>query len=327
MNPTRRHVMAFAGAAGAAFAAPAIAQSAWPNKPVRFVVPFPPGQAADIFARLMAEKLSEKWKQQVIVENKAGGSGIPATEYGKMAAPDGYTLMVVSSGTFGVNPSLYPDLPYKPLTDFLPISNIFLVPLVIVAHPSLPVNTLAELIALAKKEPGQLSYASAGPGTSQHLSMELFKLKAGIDIVHIPYKGSGPAMADLLGGHVKLMMDSTASALNAIKDGRIKALAVTTSRPAPPPLDKIPLIAATIPGFNAAGWSGLAAPARTPLEIVAKVSRDMQTLLNDDAVIRQIEQRAALPAPGTPIQFAEFIKNEIDTWGAVVKATGTKPGT
>lgn len=326
MNPTRRHVMALAGAVGATVAAPAIGQSAWPSKPVRFVVPFPPGQAADIFARLMAEKLSEKWKQQVIVENKAGGSGIPATEYGKMAAPDGYTLMVVSSGTFGVNPSLYPDLPYKPLTDFLPISNIFLVPLVIVAHPSLPVNTLAELIALAKKEPGKLSYASAGPGTSQHLSMELFKLKAGVDIVHIPYKGSGPAMADLLGGHVKLMMDSTASALNHIKDGRIKALAVTTSRPAPPPLDKIPLIAATIPGFNSAGWSGLAAPARTPLEIVAKVSRDMQTLLTDEAVVKQIEQRAALPAPGTPIQFAEFIKNEIDTWGAVVKATGTKPG-
>ncbi|WP_425066499.1 Bug family tripartite tricarboxylate transporter substrate binding protein [Reyranella sp.] len=326
MNPTRRHVMALAGAAGAALAGPAIAQSAWPNKPVRFIVPFPPGQAADIFARLMAEKLSEKWKQQVIVDNKAGGSGIPATEYGKMAAPDGYTLMVVSSGTFGVNPSLYPDLPYKPLTDFLPISNIFLVPLVIVAHPSLPVNTLPELIALAKKEPGQLSYASAGPGTSQHLAMELFKLKAGVDIVHIPYKGSGPAMADLLGGHVKLMMDSTASALNAIKDGRIKAIAVTTTRPAPPPLDKIPLIAATIPGFNAAGWSGLAAPARTPLEIVAKVSRDIQTLLNDEAVIKQIEQRAALPAPGTPIQFAEFIKNEIDTWGEVVKATGTKPG-
>ena len=325
-NPTRRRALALGGAAGALLAAPAVAQAAWPSKPVRFIVPFPPGQAADIFARLVAEKLTDVWKQQVIVENKGGGSGIPATEYGKAAAPDGYTLMVVSSGTFGVNPSLFPDLPYKPLTDFLPISNIVLVPLVIVAHPSLPVNTLPELIALAKKEPGQLSYASAGPGTSQHLAMELFKLKAGVDIVHIPYKGSGPAMADLLGGHVKLMMDSTASALSAIKDGRIKAIAVTTTRPAPPPLDKIPLIAATIPGFNAAGWSGLAAPARTPLEIVAKVSRDIQTLLNDEAVIKQIEQRAALPAPGTPIQFAEFIKNEIDTWGEVVKATGTKPG-
>ena len=327
---TRRGAMALAGAAGAALAvpaAPAIAQAPWPSKPVKFVVPFPPGQAADIFARMMAEKLTDMWKQQVIVENKGGGSGIPATESVKIAPPDGYTLMVVSSGTFGVNPSLFPDLPYKPLTDFLPISNIFLVPLVIVAHPSLPVNSLAELIALAKKEPGQLSYASAGPGTSQHLSMELFKLKAGLDIVHIPYKGSGPAMADLLGGHVKLMMDSTAAALNHIRDGRIKALAVTTAKPAPAPLDKIPTIAATIPGFNAAGWSGLAAPARTPLEIVAKVNKDMQTLLNDEAVIKQIEARAAMPAPGTPIQFAEFIKNEIDTWGGVVRATGTKPGT
>jgi tripartite-type tricarboxylate transporter receptor subunit TctC len=308
-------------------AAPALAQAPWPNKPVRFIVPFPPGQAADIFARLMAEKLTEVWKQQVIVENKAGGSGIPATEYGKAAAPDGYTLMVVSSGTFAVNPSLFPDLPYKPLVDFLPISNIFLVPLVIVAHPSFPANTLAELVELARKDPGTYSYASAGPGTAQHLSMELFKLRAKLDIVHVPYKGSGPAMADLLGGHVKLMMDSAASALAAIVDGRIKAFAATTARRAAAPLDNIPPIADTLPGFDAAGWSGLAAPARTPLEIVAKVNRDLQALLKDPAVVRQIEQRAGMPAAGSPIQFAEFIKKEIDTWGEVVRATGTKPGT
>jgi len=316
-----------AGAAGATLAAPSLAQAPWPNKPVRFIVPFPPGQAADIFARLMAEKLTEVWKQQVIVENKAGGSGIPATEYGKAAAPDGYTLMVVSSGTFGVNPSLFPDLPYKPLVDFLPISNIFLVPLVIVAHPTFPAGTLAELVELARKDPGKYSYASAGPGTAQHLSMELFKLRAKLDIVHVPYKGSGPAMADLLGGHVKLMMDSAASALGAIVDGRIKALAITTARRAAPPLDNIPPIADTLPGFDAAGWSGLAAPARTPLEIVAKVNRDVNTLLQDPAVVREIERRAAMPAPGSPIQFAEFIKKEIDTWGEVVRATGTKPGT
>src|SRR3990167_9556409 len=301
-NPTRRRALARAGPAGALLAAPAVGQTPWPNRTVRFIVPFPPGQAADIFARLMAEKLTEVWKQQVIVENKAGGSGIPATEYGKAAAPDGYTLMVVSSGTFGVNPSLFPKLPYRPLVDFLPISNIFLVPLVIVAHQTFPADTLAELIALAKREPGKLSYASAGPGTAQHLSMELFKLKAGLDIVHVPYKGSGPAMADLLGGHVKLMMDSTAAALNHIKDGRIKALAVTTARRAAPPLDGIPPIADTIPDFNAAGWSGLAAPARTPLQIVARVNKDIQALLLDPAVIRQIEQRAAMPAPGSPIQ-------------------------
>jgi tripartite-type tricarboxylate transporter receptor subunit TctC len=326
-NPTRRQAMRLAGVAGAALAAPALAQAPWPTKPVRFVVPFPPGQAADIFARLIAEKLTDVWKQQVVVENKAGGSGIPATEYGKNAAPDGYTLMIVSSGTFGVNPSLYPDLPYRPLVDFLPITNIFLVPLVIVANPSFQANTLGELIELARKEPGQLSYASAGPGTSQHLSMELFKMRAKLDIVHIPYKGSGPAMADLLGGHVKLMMDSTAAALGAITDKRIKALALTTARRAAPPLDFIPPIADTLPGFDAAGWSGLAAPARTPLEIVAKVNRDVNTLLQDPAVVREIERRAGMPAPGSPIQFAEFIKKEIDTWGEVVRATGTKPGT
>ena len=329
-HPTRRRAIALAGATGMAWASPAVvtqarADSSWPAKPVHFIVPFPPGQASDIFARLMAEKLTDVWKQQVIVENKAGGSGIPATEYGKAAAPDGYTLMVASSGTFGINPSLYPDLPYRPLVDFLPISNIFLVPLAIVAHPSFPATTLAELIALAKKEPGKLSYASAGPGTSQHLAMELFKLRAKVDIEHIPYKGSGPAMNDLLGGHVQLMMDSTAAALQPIQDKRIRALAVTPARRAAAPLDNSPTIAETIPGFNAAGWSGLAAPAHTPLEIVAKVNRDIQVLLQDSAIIRQIEQRAAMPAPGSPIQFAEFIKTEIDTWAEVVKATGTKP--
>jgi tripartite-type tricarboxylate transporter receptor subunit TctC len=322
---TRRRALALALAAPF-IATRAHAQAPWPSKPVRFIVPFPPGQAADIFARLMAERLTDVWKQQVVVENKAGGSGIPATETGKAAAPDGYTVMVVSSGTFGVNPSLYPNLPYKPLVDFKPISNIFLVPLVIVAHPEFPAKTLGELIALARKEPGKLSYASAGPGTSQHLSMELFKLRAKLDIVHIPYKGSGPAMADLLGGHVKLMMDSTASSLNAIRDGRIRALAVTTGRRAPAPLDAIPTIAETIPGFDAAGWSGLAAPVHTPAAIVEKISADVQALLRDPAVIRQIEERAGIPAPGTPADFSAFIAREIETWGEVVKATGTKPG-
>jgi tripartite-type tricarboxylate transporter receptor subunit TctC len=325
-NPTRRQAMRLAGVAGAALAAPALAQVPWPNKPVRFVVPFPPGQAADIFARLMAEKLTDMWKQQVVVENKAGGSGIPATEYGKNAAPDGYTLMIVSSGTFGVNPSLYPDLPYKPLVDFLPITNIFLVPLVIVAHPSFQANTLDELIELARKEPGQLSYASAGPGTSQHLSMELFKMRAKLDIVHIPYKGSGPAMADLLGGHVKLMMDSTASSLSAIRDGRIKALGVTTARRAPL-LDNVPPIGETVPGYDSAGWSGLVAPAKTPDEIVNKVNADLVALMRDPAVLRQFEERATLAAPMTPAEFAAFIEKDMKTWAEVVKATGTKPGT
>lgn len=322
---TRRQLVAM-GLAAPFIAATARGQSAWPTKPVRIIVPFPPGQAADIFARLLAERLTETWKQQVIVENKAGGGGIPGTEAGKMAAPDGYTLMVVTSGTFGVNPGLYPDLPYKPLVDFKPITNIIVAPLVVVAHPTFPANTIAELIEMARKEPGKISYASAGPGTAQHLSMELLKLKAKIDIEHVPYKGSGPAMADLLGGHVKLMMDSTASSLNAIRDGRIKALGVTTAKRAPPPLDKIPTIAETVPGYASAGWSGLAAPAKVPQEIVDKVNADTTALLRDPAIVRQIEERASISDPGTPAEFAAFIARDMATWAEVIKATGLKPG-
>jgi tripartite-type tricarboxylate transporter receptor subunit TctC len=322
---TRRQALAF-GLSASLLPGVVRAQAGWPAKPVRIIVPFPPGQAADIFARLLADKLTETWKQQVIVDNKGGGGGIPGTETGKAAAPDGYTLMVVTSGTFGVNPSLYTDLPYKPLVDFKPIARFIAGPLVIVAHPSFPANSLAELIALAKKEPGKLSYASAGPGTAQHLSMELFKLRAGLDIEHIPYKGSGPAMSDLLGGHVKLMMDSTASSLTPIRDGRIKAFAVTTARRAPAPLDNIPSIAETVPGYDSAGWVGLAGPAKIPDEIVVKVNADVNALLRDPAIARQFEERASVPTPMTPADFAAFIDKDMATWAEVVKATGAKPG-
>jgi tripartite-type tricarboxylate transporter receptor subunit TctC len=318
---TRRAVLAL----GLAAPLVARAQPAWPTKTVRFIVPFPPGQAADIFARLMAEKLTEIWKQQVVVDNKGGGGGIPGVEAGRMAAPDGYTFLIATSGTFGVNPSLYPDLPYKPLIDFKPITNIIKGPLVIVAHPSFPASTVAELIELARKEPGKHSYASAGPGTAQHLSMELFKLMTKVDIVHIPYKGSGPAMADLLGGHVKLMMDSTASSLGAIRDGRIKALGVTTARRAPG-LDKVPPIGETVPGYDSAGWSGLVAPAKTPDPIISKVNADLVALMRDPAVLKQFEERATLADPMTPAEFAAFMAKDMATWAEVVKATGTKPG-
>jgi tripartite-type tricarboxylate transporter receptor subunit TctC len=319
---TRRSVLALG------LAAPMIAraQAAWPNRTVRFIVPFPPGQAADIFARLMAERLTDVWKQQVIVDNKGGGGGIPGVEAGRTAAPDGYTFLIATSGTFGVNPSLYPDLPYKPLVDFKPITNIIKGPLVIVAHPTFPASTTAQLIELAHKEPGKHSYASAGPGTAQHLSMELFKLMAKLDIVHIPYKGSGPAQADLLGGHVKLMMDSTASALGPIRDGRIKAIAVTTARRAPG-LEKVPSIGDTVPGYDSAGWSGLVAPAKTPDEIVNKVNADLVALMRDPAVLKQFEDRATLADPMTPAEFAAFMAKDMATWAEVVKATGTKPGT
>ena len=322
---TRRSFVAL-GLAAPLIATGAAAQAAWPNKPVRFIVPFPPGQAADIFARVLAERLTEVWKQQVLVENKGGGGGIPGTEAGKLAPPDGYTFLVATSGTFGVNPSLYPDLPYKPLVDFKPVTNMLRAPLVIVAHPSFPASTVAELIAFERRDPGKISYASAGPGTAQHLSMELFKLQAKIDIEHIPYKGSGPAMADLLGGHVRLMMDSTASAMGAVRDGRIKPLGLTITQRMPAPFYKVPPIAETVPGYESAGWSGLVAPAKTPDEIIARVNADLVALMQDPAVLRQYEERATLPAPTTPAEFSAFIAKDMATWAKVVEATGIKPG-
>ncbi len=328
-SSTRRRAL---GLAGAALAAPALAVRAlagtpWPAKPVRFIVPVARGEPADAVVRLIAPKLADVWKQEVFVENKVGRGGIVATEYGKAAAPDGYTLMVVSSDTFGIYPSLYAKLPYKPLVDFLPISNIFFVPLVIVAHLGFPAKTLAELIKLVRDAPGTYAYASSGSGTMQHLAMELLKLRAGLDIMHVPYEGSDPAMDALLGGRVKLMMAEAPSVLDLILGDRVKALAVTTAKRAPPPLDAIPPVADTLPGFDAAGWSGIAAPAGTPLEIVAKVNKDLQALVGDSEVVRGIEQRVAMPAPSSPFQFAEFIKNEIDTWGEVVRAIGIKPRT
>ena len=313
-----------ATAAAMALSLPVRAQGVYPDRPVKFIVPFPPGQAADTFGRLMAERLSALWKQQVVVENKGGGAGIPAMESGKNAPADGYTLIVGSSGTLGINPGLYAGkLPYDAINDFAPCSNIFLVPLVITAHPSLPANSLAELIALARKEPGQLGYGSPGVGTSQHLSMELFKYKAQVDIRNIPYKGSGPAVSDLLGGHIKLMMDSATSALPHVRDGRIKAIAVTTARRIPQMPD-VPTIGETIQGFDAAGWSGIVAPAKTPRAIVEKISADMRAQIALSEVSQRIIELGGIPDSNTPAAYHAFIKAEIAKWTEVVRISGAK---
>ena len=303
----------------------AFAQAAggYPNRAVKIIVPFPPGQAADIFARLLAERLTDLWKQPVIVENRAGGGGVPGIMAGKTAAPDGYTLTMGTSGTLGVNPGIYSALPYKPLEDFAPISNVFIAPLVAVAHPDAPFKTLAELIAAAKKEPGKINFASAGPGTAQHLSAELFKSQAGIELVHVPYKGSGPAMTDLLGGQVMLMFDSVTAALGNIKGGKLRALAVTTAQRVPQ-LPEVPPIADTLPGFDAAGWSGVLAPIATPREIVEKISADTQRLLREPALRDKIIERGSIPDPGTPQAYSNFIKAEMEKWARVAKAANVK---
>lgn len=305
-----------------AVAAPAWAQ--YPAKPVRVIVPFPPGQAADIFTRMLADRLSQAWGQQVVVENRGGGGGVPGVMAAKESAPDGYTWLVGTSGTLGVNPVVYAKIPYDPLRDFAPASNIFIAPLIVVAHPAFAPNTIPELVAAAKKDPGKINFASAGPGTAQHMTGELFKSRAGIDLVHVPYKGSGPGMTDLIGGQVPMMVDSVASALPHIKSGKIKPIAVTTAQRIPQ-LPDVPTIAeGGYPGFEGVGWSGIVLPAGTPREIVERVSADIQKALAEPELRQRIIDRGGIPDPRTAQGYADFIRAEIEKWGQVAKTANVR---
>jgi tripartite-type tricarboxylate transporter receptor subunit TctC len=324
MNSRRRKIAAALACALALFSGPAWSQSVYPAKPVRIVVPFPPGQAADTFSRMLAERLTALWGQQVVVENRGGGGGVPGVMAVKEAPPDGYTWLVGTSGTLGVNPSVYAKIPYDPLKDFAPASNIFIVPLIIVAHPSFAPNTVAELVDAAKKAPGRINFASAGPGTAQHMTGELFKSRASIDLVHIPYKGSGPGITDLVGGQVPIMFDSITSAMPHIKSGRAKAIAVTTAQRIPQ-LPDVPTVAESgYPGFEGVGWSGIVLPAGTPREIVERVSADIQKLLNDPQLRERMIERGGIPDPRTPQGYADFIRSEIEKWAQVAKAANVR---
>ena len=296
---------------------PASAQETFPTKPVKLIVPFPPGQATDIIGRLVADGLTKEWGQQVVVENR--GNTITGMLAGKAALPDGYTITFGTSGTLGVNPSLYSKLPYSPDKDFVMVNGVFIVPLMIVAHPSAPFNTVQELIAAAKKAPNQLNIGYAGTGTSQHLTGELFKFSAEIEFTGVNYKGSGPAMTDLLGGQIPLLVDSLASTLPHIKAGSIKALAMTSATRVPQ-LPDVPTVAESgISGFDGSGWAGLVAPAGTPPAIVAKISADVQKLLKDPEFEARIIARGAIPDPRGPKEWTEFVNAEIVKWAAVVK--------
>jgi tripartite-type tricarboxylate transporter receptor subunit TctC len=231
---------------------------------------------------------------------------------------------VGTSGTLGVNPSVYAKIPYDPMKDFAPASNIFIVPLVVVAHPSFAPNTVQELVAAAKKAPGTINFASAGPGTAQHMTGELFKSRAGVDLVHVPYKGSGPGMTDLLGGQVPLMVDSLASALPHIKSGKIKIIAVTTAQRVPQ-LPNVPTIAESgYPGFEGAGWSGVVLPAGTPRDLVERISTDIQKALNEPQLRDRIIERGGIPDPRTPQGYADFIRAEIEKWAQVAKTANVR---
>ena len=308
----------FMVAAQVTFAPLVLAQS-FPSRPVRLMVPFPPGQATDIVSRMVAERLTTVWGQAVVVENRAGGGGVPGMLAGRDAPADGYTITLGTSGTIGVNPGIYTKLAYDPVKEFAMVGGMFTVPLMLVAHPTLPYNNLKELVDAAKKAPGTINWAYPGTGTSQHLTGELFKSLAAVDLTGIPYKGSGPAMTDLLGAQVKLMMDSLASALPHIKAGKIKAIAMTTTQRVPQ-LPEVPTVAESgFPGFEGVGWGGLVVPIATPKDIVEKISGDVRRILLDPAMQARITERGAIADPRTSAEFTAFARAEVVKWAAIAK--------
>jgi tripartite-type tricarboxylate transporter receptor subunit TctC len=294
----------------------------FPNKPIRMVVPFSAGGTTDILARAVGQKLSESLGQQVVVDNKPGAGGNIGAQEVARAAPDGYTLVMGTVGTHGINPSLYKKMPYDHIKDFAPVSLVASVPNLLVVHPSVPVNSVKELIAHAKANPGKLNFASSGNGTSIHLSGELFKTMTGLQMTHVPYKGSAPAVTDLLGGQVQLMFDNMPSALPHAKGGKLKPLAVTSAKRFPG-TPEIPTIAeAGVPGYEATSWFGVLAPAGTPKEIVNKLSTEIAKALKTPEMKKRLEEQGAEAVGSTPEEFAAHIKSETAKWAKVVKESG-----
>lgn len=296
----------------------------YPNKPIRLIVPFPPGGGNDVIARLIAQKLSDRFGQQVVVDNKAGANGIVGLQALMQSPADGYTLAVAAAGPMAVNPSLYDKLPYDPTKDFSPITNLVNYPLLLVVHPSVPVKTTLDLVNLAKAKPQQLFFASPGSGNSGHLAGELFNTMAHVQTVHVPYKGQGPALSDLLTGQVQMLYSSIPSVLPQVRSGQLNALAVGSAKRLPS-LPDIPTIAESgVPGYEAYSWVGIVAPAKTPKAIVTRLNQEIVDILKQKDVAEKLNQQGALPVGDTPEQFAAYIKTEIDKWGAVVRAANIK---
>lgn len=300
----------------------AVAQE-WPAKPVRIIVPFPAGGSADLLPRIVGEKLAERWGQPVIVENRPGAAGNIGADLVFKAEPDGYTLLSAPPPPLVINRLLYPKLSYDS-TQFVPMSVIAAIPNVLLVHPKLGVNSVAELISLAKNDPGKLNYASQGSGSTSHLTAELFKSMAGgLQITHVPYKGSAPALADLLGGQVDMMCDNLGVSLPHVKSGKLKALAVA-SRKRFPGLPDVPALAETLPGFESQAWFGIVGPPKTPAAIADRVSSSVMEALKLPDVQKRLADLSAEPMGLGPGESAVFMKQETERWGAVIRAAGVK---
>jgi tripartite-type tricarboxylate transporter receptor subunit TctC len=325
----RRTVTGLAAAALLVASSLACAQSAWPTKPVKIIVPFAPGGTTDILARAVAPELSRAFGQQFVVENKAGAGGNLGAELVAKSAGDGYTLLMGTVGTHGINRALYAKLPYDPFKDFVPVTLVAGVPNVMVVNADKAaankINTVNDFIKYAKANPGKLNMASSGNGTSIHLAGELFKSQTGIFMAHIPYRGSSPALLDLAAGNMDVMFDNLPSAMQLIKAGKLKALAVTSGQRSSA-VPELPTIeeAAGLKGFEASSWFGLLAPAGTPMDIVNRIQQEVAKSLNTPAIKEKLQLQGAIPSGNTPAQFAALIEAEHKKWAAVVKASGAK---
>jgi len=292
----------------------------YPAKPVTLVIPFPPGGGTDTGGRILAEQLSKKWGQPVVVENKGGAAGQIGADMVAKAKPDGYTLLLGNIGTQAINPSLYTKMPYDPDTAFAPISLVAELPLAMMVNPSVPAKTANEFIALAKSKPGQFSYSSAGPGGAPHLAAEMFKDQTGTFILHVPYRGGGPAIADLLAGHVQLSFMTVLEASGHIKAGKLRALAVTGDKRVSALPDVPALNEQVLPGFNAISWLGLLAPAGTPPALVEKISSDVRAIMAEDAVKARFINLGGVPHANTPAEFVKMIADDRQRYAKIIRS-------
>ncbi|WP_119353239.1 Bug family tripartite tricarboxylate transporter substrate binding protein [Azohydromonas sediminis] len=324
-NPSRRRATAAALALLTTGLAPAVrAQERWPSRPIRLVVPFPPGGSSDVAARLLAPRLGERLGQQVVVENRPGAGGTLALGQVAKAAPDGYTLVLAAAGGLTISPSLNPNLGYDPLADLAPITGFARIPFVLVAHADLPVSRADELIALARRQPGRLTFASGGNGTAMHLGGELMKAMSETFIVHIPYRGSAPAITAVMAGETQLAVSDITSVLGKTEGGRMKVIGVmskdrTDLAPGVPTLDETGL-----KGFDVSGWFAIMAPARTPQPIIARLNAEITSLIRTDEFRERFRALGMEPIPTTPEELTQMMRAELARWAAVIKRAGVK---
>ncbi|MFL5049574.1 MAG: Bug family tripartite tricarboxylate transporter substrate binding protein [Xanthobacteraceae bacterium] len=321
----RKSITALLAALAIACLAPAYAPAqSWPQKPVKMIVPFPAGGGTDAIARIVAKYLTQRLGQQVFVENRGGANGGIGLQALAVSDPDGYTIATSSDTPLTVNPSLYSKLPYEPLRDFVPVTTLVRFPGMLAVHPSVPVRSIAELIALAKEKPGGLTYASAGVGNFSHLAMELFSLKAGIKLLHVPYKGTGPASLALVAGDVQMGFNNVSTLFQNMQAGQVVALGVAEPKRMPD-LPNVPAVAETLPGFEMAPWAGIIVPAKTPKEIVTRLSQETIAVMRDPEVVKLLTEQQLTPYSLEAPEFEKLVRQDHEKWAAVIKTAGIKP--